>query len=115
MYQVTHHGLDVSNHPLLIRALNPAVSVMNNGSTKGCMPAVVDTLRAQSSIRAQYQVHKNVRPDGAKGNAPDELIANLEANCQGHYIHCRVDADGRHYTIEIPATGHSRTYATRIP
>lgn len=115
VYQVTHHGLDVSNHPLLIRALNPAVSVMNNGSTKGCMPAVVDTLRAQPSIRAQYQVHKNVRPDGAKGNAPDEMIANLEANCQGHYIHCRVDADGRHYTIEIPATGHSRTYTTRTP
>ena len=115
VYQVTHHGLDVSNHPLLIKALNPAVSVMNNGPTKGAAGVVLATLRAQPSIRAQYQVHKNVRPDGAKNNAPDEGIANLEARCQGHFIHCRVDPDGKGYTFEIPGTGHVKSYVTRMP
>ncbi len=115
VYQVTHHGLDVSNHPLLIKALNPAVSVMNNGPTKGTAGAVVATLRAQSSIRAQYQVHKNVRPDGVTNNAPDEGIANLEARCEGRFIHCRVDPDGKNYTFEIPGTGHVKSYVTRMP
>ena len=114
VYQVTHHGLDVSNHPLLIRALNPVVSVMNNGPTKGAAAPTIATLRAQTSIRAQYQIHKNVRSDGATNNTDDTHIANLEAHCDGHFIHARVDADGRHYTIEIPSNGHTQTFTTRL-
>lgn len=114
VYQVTHHGLDVSNHPLLIRALNPAVSVMNNGPTKGAAAPTIATLRAQPSIRAQYQIHKNVRADGVTNNTDDAHIANLEARCDGHFIHARVDADGLHYTIEIPSSGHTQTFTTRL-
>jgi beta-lactamase superfamily II metal-dependent hydrolase len=113
VYQVTHHGLDVSNHPLLLRALNPTVSVMNNGPTKGAMGEVFQTLRGLPTLQAQYQVHKNVRPDGATNNCPDEFIANKEAKCSGNFIHCRVAADGKSYTLDIPATGHTKTYATR--
>ena len=113
VYQVTHHGLDVSNHPLLVRALNPTVSVMNNGPTKGTMGEVIQTLRGLPGLQAQYQVHKNVRPDGATNNAADEFIANKEAKCAGNFIHCRVAADGKSYTFEIPATGHTKTYTVK--
>jgi beta-lactamase superfamily II metal-dependent hydrolase len=115
VYQVTHHGLEVSNHPLLIRALNPAVSVMNNGPTKGAAAQTIATLRAQTSIQAQYQIHKNVRPDGATNNTADDHIANLDARCEGHFIHASVEPEGRRYTIEIPSSGHSKTYTTRTP
>lgn len=113
VYQVNHHGLDQSNHPLLIKALAPTVSVMNNGVTKGCGPETVTSLGKTPSIQAAYQVHKNLRPDNSQYNTADELIANLEKECQGNYIKMTVAADGKSYTVNIPGTGHSRTYQTK--
>lgn len=113
VYQVTHHGLDASNHPLLLRALNPTVSVMNNGPTKGTMGEVITNLRALPTLQAQYQVHKNTRPDGSTNNTSDAFIANIGGKDDGNFIHCRVAADGKSYTVEIPATDHKRTYTTK--
>jgi len=113
IFQVTHHGLDVSNNPWLLRALNPTVSVMNNGSTKGTAPTVIQTLRSLPGLKAQYQVHKNLRSNELESNCPDEYIANLSATCSGNYIHCQVSNDGATYSIEIPGNGHKATYTSR--
>ena len=113
VYQVTHHGYDVSNNPWLVRALSPTVSVMNNGTTKGTTPEVLATLASVPTLQAQYQVHKNIRPDGVTNNCPDGQIANLEEKCAGNYLLCSVDQDGKTYTIEIPANGHRRTFKTK--
>jgi competence protein ComEC len=112
LYQVTHHGLDVSNNPQLLRVLNPVVSVMNNGPRKGTAGEVIATLRSLPDLKAQYQVHQNVRPDGSTNNCPPEFIAN-RGGASGNFIHCSVSADGKSYTVRIPATGHTATYATR--
>ncbi len=113
VYQVTHHGLDTSNNPVLIKTLSPRVAVMNNGVTKGCQPETFQALKNCSSIQAIYQGHKNLRPDGSANNAPDEFIANLEKECQGNYIKLSVDPDGRTYTVSIPAKGHERRYEVK--
>lgn len=112
VYQVTHHGLDASNNPLVIRTLEPRVAIMNNGVTKGCMPEVFANLKEQKSLQAIYQVHKNLRADGAENNVEDEYIANTEKECDGNPIHLAVAADGTKYTVSIPASGHRQSFET---
>lgn len=112
VYQVTHHGMDTSNHPLLVKALAPTVSVMSNGTTKGCGPETFATLKGTPSIQAMYQVHKNLREDGHH-NTADELIANHTKECAGHHVQMNVAADGKSYMFGIPASGHARKFETR--
>ncbi len=113
VYQVTHHGLDSSNNPLVLQTLKPRVAIMNNGVTKGCLPEVFATLKDTASLEGIYQVHKNLRPDGAMSNVADQFIANKEKDCQGHYIKLSVAPDGKSYAVSIPATKHEKTYGTR--
>ena len=35
LFMVSHHGLDQSNSPVLVQALQPRVAVMQNGTRKG--------------------------------------------------------------------------------
>ncbi|MFO0901856.1 MAG: MBL fold metallo-hydrolase [Pirellulales bacterium] len=112
VYQVTHHGLDASNNPLVLRTIQPRVAVMNNGVTKGCMPEVFETLQKTTSLQAIYQVHKNLRDDGRTNNVADEFIANRERECQGHYIRLSVAADAKSYSVAIPANQHERMFET---
>jgi beta-lactamase superfamily II metal-dependent hydrolase len=112
VFQVNHHGLDVSNNPVLVRNLSPTISVMNNGPTKGCQPETFATLKAAPSIQARYQMHRNIRADKDK-NTSDEFIANLEEKCAGNYIKLAVEPGGKSYTVTIPANGHKRAYRTK--
>jgi competence protein ComEC len=117
VYQVNHHGLDVSNNPVLIKALEPTVAVFNNGATKGCMPEVFATVKSTDSIVGIYQVHKNLRPDGATNNVPDEFIANKgggkDQPCEGNYIKLSVEPDAKKYTVTVPATKHEQVFETK--
>jgi beta-lactamase superfamily II metal-dependent hydrolase len=111
VYQVTHHGLESSNNPVLIKSVRPRVAVFNNGATKGCHPDVTTALRRSPDIRAIYQLHKNLKP-GAE-NAPAAFIANAEAKCKGEMIRLSVAADARSYTVTVGSKGKARRYATR--
>ena len=116
VYQVTHHGLESSNNPLVLKSLQPKVAIMNNGHKKGCGPEVFANLQETDSLEAIYQVHKNLRPDGKVNNTAAELIANHEPaeKCRGHHIHLSVAPDGKSYTVNIPAHKHTREFKTRL-
>ena len=111
LYQVDHHGLNLSNNPLLVRSLSPTVSVMSNGSRKGAMPETLATLRSVPSIQTMWQIHRNTL-GGTNFNTDYQYIANLPVQCEGNYIKCSVEPTGKSYTVSIPATGVSKTYAT---
>jgi competence protein ComEC len=112
VYQTTHHGLDASNNPLVIRSLKPTVAVFNNGVTKGCEPDVLAALKGEPSVEAIYQMHRNLRPD-SQNNTLDEYIANPEQECQANFIKLSVEPSAREYTVSIPARGHQRTFAVK--
>ncbi|MDX1964012.1 MAG: MBL fold metallo-hydrolase [Pirellulales bacterium] len=111
LYQANHHGLDVSNNPVLLKSLRPRVAVINNGPTKGCMPLTYGTLSQLDSVQAIYQLHKNERMGEKEGNTAGEFIANDSgAACQGNYVQCTVAADGKSYVLKIPAKQHQQRF-----
>lgn len=112
VYQVTHHGLDVSNNPVLIKTVKPRVAVFNNGSRKGGHPSVTATLRQVPDIQAIYQVHRNLTV-GAAENTDPAFIANPDEKCQGESIKLAVAPDSQNYTVVVGSKGKPRRYQTR--
>jgi competence protein ComEC len=113
VFQVNHHGLDQSNNPVLIKALSPTVAVINNGTRKGCGPETFTALKNTPSVQAIYQLHKNLREDGATINTEAEKIANLEENCAASYVKLSVEPDGKKYTLAIPANKHQQSFVSK--
>ena len=112
VYQVTHHGLDMSNNPVLVKTLAPTVAVMNNGATKGCEPYTFTTLKELSSLQALYQVHRNLNTN-SQLNAEAAYVANADQQCAGDYIKLSVDPKGKTYVMSVPSTHHERTFETK--
>jgi competence protein ComEC len=111
VFQVTHHGLDNSNHPTLVRTIAPTVAIMNNGPRKGGSPATVKLLRSIPSIKAAYQLHKNAATSPDE-NTASALIANANPE-GGQFIHLSVAPDGSHYTVQIGADGPKQEFESR--
>jgi hypothetical protein len=77
------------------------------------MPLMFAALKETPSIQAIYQMHKNLRADGAAANTDDELIANLAADCKGEPLKMTVAADGNSYTISVLSSGSQRSYPSQ--
>jgi beta-lactamase superfamily II metal-dependent hydrolase len=112
VYQSTHHGLPISNNPVVIRTVQPRVAVFNNGPRKGGDPGVIATLRRVPGIQAIYQVHRNVLA-GPQENTDPEFIANRDEKCRGAGIQLAVAPDGKSYTVTVGGQGKPRRYETR--
>ncbi len=108
LYQVTHHGMDISNHPTLVMTIAPVVAIMNNGPRKGGAPGTVKLLRSIPSIQAAYQLHKNAAT-GDEDNTAPSLIANKDES-GGEFIRVRIAPDGARFTVQIGEHGTERTY-----
>ena len=112
VFQVNHHGLDISNNPALVNALSPRVAIINNGPRKGGEARTFATLKSAPGLEAIFQLHRNVRT-AEKDNAPPECVANDDENCRGEFIKLSVDQKGKSYTVTVPGKGTSRTYRTK--
>jgi competence protein ComEC len=111
LYQVTHHGMDISNHPTLVRTIAPKVAIMNNGPRKGGAAATVKLLRTIPSIEAAYQLHKNIATSAAD-NADPKMIAN-SSTTGGEFIHVAVEPDGSSFTVQIGADGAKQQFSAK--
>lgn len=111
LYQVTHHGLETSNNPLLVRTIRPTVTIMNNGPRKGGSASVVKMLRTIPSIEANYQLHRNVTT-GTDDNVAAEFIANDQEE-GGQFVRVTVAEDGSSYRVRFGADGESREFKAK--
>jgi hypothetical protein len=111
VFQVTHHGMDISNHPTLVRTIAPTVAIMNNGPRKGGAAGTVKLLKSIPSIQAFYALHKNAAT-GPDDNADPALTANSDP-AGGQFIHVAVSPDGKAYSVQIGEGGAKRDFATK--
>ena len=109
VFQVNHHGVDNSNNPALVRALNPRVAIIGNGPRKGADERTFTTLKEVPDV-AIYQIHRNVN---TTANAPAEYVANDEEFCRGEFIKLSVAPGGKSYTVSVPAKRISRRSQVR--
>lgn len=114
LFMVTHHGLPVSNNPVLVRAIDPVVAVMCNGPTKGGHQETIATLKACESLKDLYQLHRNVTLKDDE-QTPPEFIANggPTMGCKGVWVKASVAPDAKSYTVQIGPEGKVRTYQVR--
>ncbi|MGQ0636749.1 MAG: ComEC/Rec2 family competence protein [Planctomycetaceae bacterium] len=114
LFMVTHHGQGDSNNPVLVKAIDPRVTVMCNGPTKGGHPKTQETLRQVKSLEAAFQLHRSTAL-AADQQTPAKFIANDDptANCKGEFIKASVAPDGKSYTVKIGETGTVRSFQTR--
>jgi competence protein ComEC len=112
VYQITHHGAEDSNHPVLLRAAAPAVAIVNNGPKKGGKAAVYRRLLDLPRPPDVFQVHRNVETS-AEENAPAAHTANDEESCRGESVRLQVDPKAGGYMVEVPSKGTKKTYTVR--
>jgi competence protein ComEC len=108
LYQVTHHGMDTSNNPVLLKTINPTVAIMNNGPKKGGSASTVKALRELPTLQALYQVHRNIAISDEQNTAP-EYIANVDEN-GSEMIWVSVDAAKKTFTVTNGRTKMSKTF-----
>ena len=113
LYQTTHHGLDRSNSPQLMRAIQPKVIVMNNGPRKGGPPSVFETFRKSTVLEDIWQGHLALGTP-TEINTDERMIANLEptAECKGNLLKVSVASDGT-YTMTNMRNGFSKSYKSQ--
>jgi beta-lactamase superfamily II metal-dependent hydrolase len=113
VYQTTHHGLDRSNSPQFVFAVQPTVAVMNNGPRKGGPASVFETLRKSPGLQDIWQGHLALGTP-KEVNTDEKMIANMEptAQCQGNLLMLSVASNGD-YTITNLRNGFSKTYKSK--
>lgn len=132
LYLVTHHGLDRSGAPQLVKAVRPRVAVMSNGTRKGGAIASFQTLRASPGLEDIWTSHWSYA-GGVEHNSPGVFIANLDsmptiaavitsapdlasrgnaAHSPSHWIKISAQDNGT-FTVTNSRNAFSRTYVKR--
>ena len=109
LYLTTHHGLNQSNAKVIVDALHPRVSIMNNGAHKGGSPDAWETIRNSPGLHDLWQVHYAMDSDRAH-NVAETFIANVDEKCEGKYIKVTAEPNGT-FTVLNSRNGYTKTYS----
>ncbi|MBV9082963.1 MAG: MBL fold metallo-hydrolase [Acidobacteriaceae bacterium] len=93
IFVVSHHGIDQSNSPALVHALQPRVAIMNNGSKKGGVRSAWDIVKSSPGLEDLWQLHF-ADAGGSEHNVSDPFIANVTEEDTGYYLRLTAEEDG---------------------
>jgi len=93
IYIASHHGLDQSNSPALVHALQPRIAIIDNGAKKGAVPSAWDIIKSSPALEDIWQLHF-ADAGGSEHNAPDPFIANVTEADTGFYLKLTAHEDG---------------------
>lgn len=93
VYLTSHHGLNQSGSPALVKALHPRVAIMNNGARKGGDPDAWQIVKDSPDLEDLWQLHYAMA-GGKEHNSPDTFIANVDEFCEGKYLELTADSNG---------------------
>jgi beta-lactamase superfamily II metal-dependent hydrolase len=111
VYLTTHHGSGTSGPPAIVHALRPRVAIMNNGAKKGGSPGAWRIVRNSPGLEGLWQLHHAVA-GGKDNNSPEKYIANLEEDCDGHWLKLSARKDGS-FRVTNGRNGYEKTYKYR--
>ena len=109
VYIVSHHGLNISGSPALVKALRPKVAIMNNGEKKGGTVEAWDTIHTSPGLIDIWQLHLSAA-GGQDHNTGEKMIANITSDPDaGNYLKLTAHPDG-HFEVTNPRTGYTKKY-----
>ncbi len=107
VYLISHHGMDISNSPAILNALQPVVAIGNNAPNKGGAPGSFKVIRGTPGLKDLWQLH--LAPAAGDLNAPEQLVANPETDCKGNYIKLAAESNGT-FTVTNSRNGVTKMY-----
>jgi beta-lactamase superfamily II metal-dependent hydrolase len=109
LYLTTHHGWNQSNAKVIVDAIHPRVSIMNNGAHKGGSPDAWETIHNSPGLQDLWQLHYAMDSD-KEHNALEMFIANLDEKCEGKYIKVTAERNGT-FTVLNSRNNYKKTYS----
>ena len=110
LYLTSHHGLDQSGSPQLVRAIQPRVAVMNNGAKKGGVASAWQIVHDAPGLQDLWQLHYAV-DGGTDHNVPEARIANMDETT-AFGIKISASRDGS-FTVVNARNGQTKMYPPR--
>ena len=108
IYIASHHGIDQSNSPALVHALQPRVAIIDNGTKKGNAPSAWDIIKSSPALEDIWQLHF-ADAGGSEHNTTDPFVANVDEADTGFYLKLTAHADGS-FEIFNARNKYEKTY-----
>jgi competence protein ComEC len=108
VYLTSHHGLNQSGSPALVKALHPRVAIMNNGARKGGSPDAWQIVHDSPGLEDLWQLHYAME-GGKDHNSPDTFLANVDEFCEGKYLELTAQSNGS-FTIANSRNKFQKVY-----
>jgi hypothetical protein len=111
IFVVSHHGMDLSNSPALVDALQPRVAIFDNGSKKGAAASAWDIVKSSPGLEDIWQLHF-ADANGQEHNVSDPFIADVTEADTGYYLKVTAHSDGS-FEVFNPRNRFSKSYPAK--